>query len=122
VRERAQRRRFTADYKMQILQEAQRCTEPGQLGALLRREGLYSSHLTTWRQQRDAGAFAALVPKPRGRKARPANPLGDEHQRLTRENQRLAEKLRRAELIIDVQKKLCEALGISPPPQSESPA
>jgi hypothetical protein len=85
---------------------------------------LYSSHLTTWRQQREAGAFAALAPKPRGRTARPANPLGEENSRLLRENRRLAETLRRAELIIDVQKKLCEALGMPPtlPPEHECSA
>lgn len=104
VPERAQRRRFTADYKARILHEAERCSGAGQLGAMLRREGLYSSHLSSWRRQRDAGALAALTPRPRGRKARPVNPLGEENQRLARENQRLSEKLRRAELIIDVQK------------------
>src|SRR5436305_2751112 len=70
--ERAQRRRFTAEYKLRILRQAEACTRPGEIGALLRREGLYTSHLTAWRKQRDAGALEALDRK-RGRKAgRPA--------------------------------------------------
>lgn len=104
VPEKPVRRRFTAQYKIRILREADRCTQPGQLGALLRREGLYSSHLTTWRQQRDAGALAGLTPKCRGRKRKADDPLVAENQRLQRENQRLAEKLRQAEAIIEVQK------------------
>ena len=106
VLEKPVRRRFTAEYKRRILAEADACTEPGMLGGLLRREGLYSSHLTTWRRQRDEGALAGLTPKRRGRKAKPKNPLADEVARLQRENQRLQEKLRQAELIIDVQKKV----------------
>jgi transposase-like protein len=69
------RRRFTAEYKLRILREADRCTESGQLGALLRREGLYSSHLSTWRQQRDEGTLVGLTPKRRGRKANPDTPF-----------------------------------------------
>ena len=114
------RRRFTAEYKLRILREADRSTEPGQLGALLRREGLYSSHLTTWRQQRDTGALAGLRPKRRGRKPRASDPLIAENQRLQRENQRLAKKLRQAETIIEVQKKLSEVLGIPLPPSDSS--
>ena len=79
------RRRFTVQYKAKILAEADACTEAGQFGELLRREGLYSSHLTTWRRQRDKGALAGLTPKQRGRKARPKNPLADEVARLQRE-------------------------------------
>jgi transposase-like protein len=82
------------------------------LGELLRREGLYSSHLTTWRRQRDEGVLAGLTPKRRGRKAKPKNPLADENEQLRRENQRLKEQLRQAELIIDVQKKVSEMLNI----------
>ena len=70
----AQRRRFTAEYKRRILREADRCTHPGEIGALLRREGLYSSHLTTWRAARDRGEVAGLAPKPRGPKATPPDP------------------------------------------------
>ncbi len=105
VLEKPVRRRFTAEYKAKILAEADACTEPGLLGELLRREGLYSSHLTTWRRQRDDGALAGLTPKRRGGKAKPKNPLADEVTRLQRENDRLKEQLRQAELIIDVQKK-----------------
>ncbi len=112
VLEKPVRRRFTAEYKLRILREADRCSESGQLGALLRREGLYSSHLATWRQQRDEGTLAALTPKRRGRKATPDGSLMAENQRLRRENLRLTEKLRQAETIIEVQKKLSEVLGI----------
>ena len=119
VAEKPVRRRFTAEYKLRILCEADRCVEPGQLGALLRREGLYSSHLTTWRQQRDKGTLAGLTPKRRGRKANPDAPLIAENERLKRETQRLAARLRQAETIIEVQKKLSEILGIPmPPPDS----
>jgi transposase-like protein len=116
VLEKPVRRRFTAEYKLRILQEADRCSAPGQLGGLLRREGLYSSLLSTWRRQRDQGTLAGLSPKRRGRKANPDAPLIAENQRLVRETQRLAAKLRQAETIIEVQKKLSEILGIPLPP------
>ena len=112
VLEKPVRRRFTAEHKLRILAEADRCTAPGQLGELLRREGLYSSHLRTWRRQRDEGVLAGLSPKRRGRKAKPRNPLSDENEQLRRENQRLKEQLRQAELIIDVQKKVSEMLNV----------
>jgi len=112
VAEKPVRRRFTAEYKRKILAEADACSQPGTLGELLRREGLYSSHLSNWRRQRDDGALAGLTPKRRGRKAKPKNPLTDENERLRRENQRLKEQLRQAELIIDVQKKVSEMLNI----------
>jgi transposase len=115
VSEKASRRRFTAEYKARILEEADRCTEPGQVGELLRREGLYSSHLTNWRRQRDAG----LAPKQRGRKPKSNNKEQQELERLRRENKRLAERLRQAETIIDVQKKVCEMLGIPPAPTDD---
>ena len=119
VLEKPVRRRFLAEYKLRILQEADRCTASGQLGALLRREGLYSSHLSTWREQRSQGMLAGLTAKRRGRKANPDAPLIAENQRLTRETQRLAAKLRQAEAIMDIQKKLSEILGIPlPPPDS----
>ena len=105
VPEKPVRRRFSAEYKLRILAEADGCTELGQLGELLRHEGLYSSLLSTWRRQRDEGVLAGLAPKRRGRKAKPKNPLADELARLERENRRLTEKLRQAELIIGVQKK-----------------
>jgi len=85
------------------------------LGALLRREGLYSSHLTTWRRQREEGSLAALSPKKRGRPAAPASPLARRVAALERENARLTQRLQQAETIITVQKKLSEALGIAPP-------
>jgi len=123
VPERPVRRRFTAEYKLRILGEADRATGRGQLGALLRREGLYSSHLTTWRKQRDEGTLAGLAPKRRGRKAAPNAPLVAENERLDRENRRLAEKLRQAETIIEVQKRLSELLGIPlSPPESNGSA
>ncbi len=89
---------------------------PEGLPALLRREGLYSSHLTTWRKQRETGEIAGLEPRKRGKKPVPRNPLAGEVHRLTRENQRLQKRLRQAEIIIDVQKKLCDLLGLTVPP------
>ena len=106
----AERRRFTAEYKLHVLEEADACRQPGEVGALLRREGLYSSHLTTWRQQRDRGALQGLAPAKRGRKS---DPQAAEVARLKRENERLRAKLERAELIIDVQKKVSQMLGWS---------
>jgi len=120
VPEKPVRRRFTGEYKLRILREADRSMESGQLGALLRREGLYSSHLSTWRQQRDQGTLAGLAPKRRGRKANPDAPLIAENERLKRETQRLAAKLRQAEAIMDIQKKLSEILGIPLPPNDYS--
>ena len=112
VSEKPARRRFSAEYKLRILAEADRCTKLGQIGEVLRREGLYSSHLTNWRKQRDEGVLAGLKPKRRGRKAKRKNPLADENATLQRKNRRLEEKLRQAELIIDVQKKVSEMLNI----------
>ena len=120
VLEKPVRRRFAAEYKLRILHEADRCTASGQLGALLRREGLYSSLLSTWRQQRDEGTLVGLTPKRRGRKANPDAPLIAENERLKRETQRLSARLRQAETIIEVQKKLSEILGIPLPPVDNS--
>jgi transposase-like protein len=106
------RRRFTAADKLRILRLADACTVSGSLGALLRREGLYASNLTTWRRQRDAGTLSALTPKPRGRKTARRDPLQRENAQLRRENERLTRRLRQAELIIDVQKKVSQILGI----------
>jgi transposase len=107
----AKRRKFTAEYKLRILDEADGCTEPGQIGALLRREGLYSSHLTTWRRQRERGIFEALAPKKRGRKNK--DELEKELSNLQRENEQLQKRLEQAEAIIDVQKKLSRLLGLA---------
>ena len=108
----AKRRTFTAAYKQQILQAADACDQPGQVGALLRREGLYSSHLTSWRRQRDRGE---LIPKPRGK---PADPQAKEVARLHRQVEHLQAKLSQAETIIEVQKKLCSLFGL---PVAETP-
>ncbi len=105
------RRRFTAEYKLRILRAADACG-PGELAALLRREGLYSSHMTTWRRQRRQGELDALAPKPRGRKTVPRNRLTAENERLRRENARLQQRLKQAETIIECQKKLSDLLGI----------
>lgn len=112
VTETKPRRKFTAKYKLDILKKADACTQPGQMGALLRREGLYSSNLTTWRKQRDKGLLDALSPQKRGRKKIERNPLSQEVARLQRENERLKKKLKQAETIIEVQKKISEILGI----------
>ena len=107
----AKRRNFTASYKLWVLEEADKCRQqPGQIGALLRREGLYSSHLTTWQRQREAGQMAGLKPQKRGRKA---NEEAAENIRLRHENKRLTRQLEQAELIIEAQKKLSEILGIT---------
>ena len=105
----AKRRTFTAEYKLRILQAADQCS-PGDLGALLRREGLYSSHLVTWRRQRQAGQLAGLTPKKRGPKP---DPQADELARLRRETERLQARLQQAEAIIDAQKKLSQLFGLN---------
>lgn len=105
------RRRFTAEDKLRILKLADACTAVGNLGALLRAEGLYASHLTTWRRQRTEGVLSALTPQKRGRKASVRHPLRTENETLRKENARLTTRLKQAELIIDVQKKVSEILG-----------
>lgn len=112
VPDKAVRRRFTAEYKLHILTLADACREPGSLGALLRREGLYASNLKTWRQQRERGVLSALTPKKRGRKESVRDPLVAENEKLRRENERITKRLRQAEIIIDVQKKVSQILGI----------
>ena len=113
VPEKKPRRKFTAKYKLSILEEVDKCNHPGQIGALLRREGLYSSSLTLWRKQRAQGLLDALSPQKRGRKAKPRNPLAAKVARLERDNERLKKKLKQAETIIEVQKKISEILGIT---------
>ena len=112
----AERRRFSAEYKLRILTEADACTQRGEIGALLRREGLYSSHLDKWREQRRQGTLQALAPQKRGPKP---DPQAVEIARLRRENERLQARLQQAETIIEVQKKLAALLGL---PTSESDA
>jgi len=112
VLEKAVRRHFTAEYKLSILRQAEMCGESGGIGALLRREGLYSSHLSTWRRQRDTGILSGLKPKQRGRKANPIQPLQNEVNQLRKENTQLQKRLKKAELIIDIQKKISQMLGI----------
>jgi len=107
----AKRRTFTAEYKLGILAEADAATaQPGAIGALLRREGLYSSHLATWRRERRTGILKGLTPHKRGPKSK-RNPQEEENQKLRKDNQRLTEQLRRAEIVIDVQKKVGALLG-----------
>jgi transposase-like protein len=120
VASKAKRRRFSAEYKVRILAEADACTERGAIGALLRREGLYSSHLDKWRKQRDRGALAGLRGRRRGRKP---DPQAAEIARLQRENEQLRSRLEQAEQIIDVQKKLAELLGAmsAGTPSSDTP-
>ncbi len=113
VPEKAARRHFTAEYKLSILQQAEGCRGGEGIGALLRREGLYSSHLTSWRRQREIGMLSGLSPKRRGRKASARNPLQPEVDRLRKETDRLQKRLKQAELIIEVQKKISQMLGIS---------
>ena len=113
----AKRRQFSAKYKLRILAEADQCTQRGEIGALLRREGLYSSHLTTWRKQRDRGQLEGLTPKKRGRKP---DPQAAELARLQRENERLQARLEQAETIIEVQKKLSQMLGLPPAERDEN--
>jgi len=112
VPEKAARRRFTAEYKLIILQQAEACRDERGIGVLLRKEGLYSSHLTTWGRQRDTGILSGLKPKQRGRKGNPIHPLQAENQQLRKENNRLQRRLKKAELIIDIQKKISQMLGI----------
>ena len=109
---RPRRRTFTVQDKLRILADTDRAAETGGIGTILRREGLYSSTLTDWRRQRDAGAFGALVPSKRGRKTVEANPLAAELALARRDNARLTQRLIRAEAIIDIQKKVAELLGI----------
>jgi transposase len=112
VPDKPNRRRFTAEYKLRILTLADACKEPRSLGALLRREGLYASNLNTWRHQRERGVLSALAPKKRGRKESVRDPLIAENIKLRKENERITKRLKQAEIIIDVQKKVSQILGI----------
>jgi transposase-like protein len=109
VPEKPQRRRFTTEYKLQIIREADACKRPGELGALLRREGLYSSYLVTWRQQRDRAAQTGISASKRGPKAKVVDPR---MKQLERENANLKRRIKRMDLLLEIQKKTSELLGI----------
>ena len=108
----ARRRRFTAADKLRVLREADRCTKPGELSALLRRERLYSSHLSVWRAARTRGEPAGLTPRPRGPQAKPVDPRDKKLVEQAREIARLLARLERAEGLIAAQKKVAQILGI----------
>ncbi|MDZ7813186.1 MAG: transposase [Ideonella sp.] len=112
----AKRRQHSAEYKLRILREADACKGTGEVGALLRREGLYSSLVSKWREQRERESLSGLSEHRRGPKV---DPNAAEVTRLQRENKRLKEQLERAELIIDVQKKVAQLIGTTPPPKNE---
>ena len=112
VPEKARRRTFDRAYRLRIVEEADGCTEPGQIGELLRREGLYSSQLSNWRRQRTEGSLSESNSKKRGRKPKKRDSAQEELEQLRREKEALAERLRQAEAIIEVQKKVSDLLGI----------
>jgi transposase-like protein len=111
------RRRFSAQEKRRILEEADACTEPGEVGALVRREGIYFSYLSRWRRARDRGQLEGLKSKKRGPKKSVDQEVAEENVALRRENERLRSRLQQAEMIIDVQKKLSQILGVEMPAQ-----
>ena len=108
----ARRRQYTAEYKRKILAEVEACSKPGEIGALLRREGLYSSHLVAWRHARDNGALAGLTPKKRGPVAKVPHPLERRVVELERSLARAERRAERAEGLVELQKKVAELLGI----------
>jgi len=108
----AQRRRFTAEYKRRIVRAADRCTQLGEIGALLRREGLYSSQLTNWRAARDRGELEGLAPKPRGPKVRPPDAREKQLAEQAREITRLTKRAEHAEALVEIQKKVAALLGV----------
>jgi transposase len=117
----AKRRRFSGAEKLRILKEADACTKPGEQGALLRREGLYSSHLTEWRRARERGELDALSPKKRGRKAKEVDPLERKIAELQRSLEKAELRAKRAEALVELQKKVSELLGIQLPKEDEQP-
>lgn len=119
VSEKAKRRRFGAEYKVRILREADGCQQVGELSALLRREGLYSSHLVTWRAQARRGELAALAPKKRGPKPKEVDPRDKQVAEMAREIVKLTRRAERAEALVALQKKLSELLGIALPTLEE---
>lgn len=118
---RPKRRRFTAADKRRILAETDRAAGTGQIGAILRREGLYSATLTEWRRARDSATNEALAPAKRGPKITAPNPLAAALAAASKENARLAKQLARAEIIIDIQKKVADLLGLPPIPNDTAP-
>lgn len=108
----AARRRFSGEYKRRIVREADAARDAGEIGALLRREGLYSSHLVTWRRARERGELAGLSPKRRGRKEKTVNPLAKRVAELERDKRRLERRLKQAELLLEIQKKASQLLEI----------
>jgi transposase-like protein len=122
VMAKAKRRHFSAKEKLRILKEVDETTEVGGVGALLRREGLYSSHLTEWRRARAAGELDALEPKKRGRKATAVNPLEKDVAELKRALAKAELRAKRAEALVELQKKVSELLGVQlPTPEDEKP-
>jgi len=119
VSAKARRRQFTAEFKRKVLAEADACTKAGEIGALLRREGLYSSHLVEWRRARDSGALSGLAPRRRGPAAKVPHPLERKVLELQRENSRLRRRAERAEGLVELQKKVSELLGIQLPKPDE---
>lgn len=119
VLEKKPRRKFTTAYKLRILEEFDACVNQGEKGALLRREGLYHSNICTWSRQREEGQLQGLSPKRRGRKPKKVNPLATKVDQLERENRKLVEQLRKAEIIINVQKKISEIMNIPQPENGE---
>ena len=108
----ARRRQFRAEYKQRILREADATRDAGEIGELLRREGLYSSHLATWRRARERGELAGLAPRRRGRKEKALNPLAKRVVELERDKRRLERRLKQAELLLEIQKKASQLLEI----------
>lgn len=121
VASKPRRRRFTAEYKRKILEEAAACTKPGEIGALLRREGLYSSNLVEWRRAQERGGLAGLAPKKRGPAAKEVNPLARKVAELERALAKAERRAERAEGLVELQKKVSELLGIQLPKPDEKP-
>ena len=115
VMAKAKRRRFSASEKLRVLKAADACTETGAIAALLRREGLYSSHLTEWRKARARGELDGLAPRRRGRKPVPVNPLDKENAELKRALAKAEARATRAEALVELQKKISQLLGIPQP-------
>ena len=121
VAEKASRRQFNAEYKRMILKEADACEREGEIGALLRREGLYSSHLSVWRAARERGEISGLAPRKRGPKVAPPDPRDRKIVELERETRRWKSRAERAEVLVDLQKKVSAMLGIALPDIDEKP-